>query len=124
MSEENNNSEAIECRAAVTLNRVARNEIVFLPVGLHAITPVQGGIGKPIKVLINAETAGAIEQQRAQIEARTDKRVYFDFNHEDGRASFWPTSFHWRASEGVVAKGEWSESGRKAVEGKDFRAFS
>lgn len=124
MSDENNNGTPIECRAAVTLNRVERNEIVFLPVGVHAITPVSGGIGKPIKVLVDAETAGAIERQRAMIEARTDKRVYFDFNHEDGRACFWPLSFHWRASEGVVAKGEWSESGRKAVEGKDFRAFS
>ena|SRR5215471_1819902 len=123
MSDENNNG-AIECRAAVNLDRVSRNEIVFLPIGVHAITPVSGGIGKPIRVLVDAETAGAIEKQRAQIEARTDKRVYFDFNHEDGRASFWPLSFHWRASEGVVAKGEWSESGRKAVEGKDFRAFS
>src|SRR6516162_786661 len=123
-SESKAKSGPIECRAAVQLNRVARNEIVFLPVGVHAITPVSGGIGKPIKVLVNAATAGSIEQQRSQIEARTDKRVYFDFNHEDGRASFWPQSFHWRQSEGVVAKGEWSESGRRAIEGKDFRAFS
>jgi Chromosome segregation ATPases len=115
---------AIECRAAVTLNRISRNEIVFLPEGLHKINPVSGGIGKPIVVLVDARTAGEVEQQRARVEARTDKRVYFDFNHEDGRASFWPQSFHWRAGEGVVAKGEWSESGRKAVEGKDFRAFS
>src|SRR5262252_2346270 len=122
MSDENNTP--IECRAAVQLDRISRNEIVFLPSGLHAITPVQGGIGKPIKVLVDANTAGAIEQQRSEIEARTDKRVYFDFNHEDGRASFWPSSFHWRAGEGVVAKGDWSASGRKAVEGKDFRAFS
>jgi hypothetical protein len=117
-------SKAIECRAAVNINRIERNELVFLPVGLHAITPVSGGIGKPIKVLVNADTAGAMESQRRKIEAATDKRVYFDFNHEDGRASFWPSSFVWRDSEGVVAKGEWSESGRKAVEGKDFRAFS
>src|SRR5262252_2888822 len=122
MSDTNNTP--IECRAAVQLDRISRNEIVFLPSGLHAITPVQGGIGKPIKVLVDANTAGAIEQQRSEIEARTDKRVYFDFNHEDGRASFWPSSFHWRAGEGVVAKGDWSASGRKAVEGKDFRAFS
>ena len=118
------NEGAIECRAAIKLDRIERNELVFLPVGVHAITPVQGGIGKPIKVLVNAETAGAIELQRARVEAATDKRVYFDFNHEDGRASFWPQSFHWRASEGVIAKGEWTSSGREAVEGKDFRAFS
>src|SRR5262249_22640570 len=47
-----------------------------------------------------------------------------DFNHEDGPASFWPHSFRWSAGEGVVAKGEWTASGKKAVDGKDFRAFS
>src|SRR6516162_2775163 len=114
----------IECRAAVHLDRVQRNELVFLPVGVHAITPVSGGIGKPIKVLVDSQTAAAIESQRVAIQARTDKRVYFDFNHEDGRASFWPQTFVWRPSEGVVAKGEWTTSGRIAVEGKDFRAFS
>jgi phage I-like protein len=123
-SESKAKSGPIECRAAVQFSRVERNELVFLPVGIHAITPVSGGIGKPIKVLVNVDTAAAIEQQRFAIEARTDKRVYFDFNHEDGRASFWPRSFQWRQSEGVIAKGDWTESGRKAVEGKDFRAFS
>src|SRR6516164_9273047 len=56
-SGESGGNGAIECRAAVQLNRVDRNELVFLPVGLHAITPVSGGIGKAIKVLVNAETA-------------------------------------------------------------------
>src|SRR6516162_3114769 len=28
-------SKAIECRAAVNINRIERNELVFLPVGLH-----------------------------------------------------------------------------------------
>ena len=122
--DQSNGEGAIECRAAVHLDRVQRNELVFLPAGVHQITPVSGGIGKPIKVLVDARAAGAIEEQRSRIEAKTDKRVYFDFNHEDGRASFWPRSFHWREGEGVVCKGDWSESGRRAVEGRDFRAFS
>jgi phage I-like protein len=122
MNEED--SQPIECRAAVAISATATNEITFLPAGVHAIRPVSGGIGRPIKVLIDAKAAGEIERQRSEIQARTDKRVYFDFNHEDGRASFWPHSFIWRTSEGVIAKGEWSASGRKAVEGKDFRAFS
>jgi Mu-like prophage I protein len=121
---EEDNSQPIECRAAVAISPTATNEITFLPAGVHAIRPVSGGIGRPIKVLIDARAAGEIERQRGEIQARTDKRVYFDFNHEDGRASFWPHSFIWRSTEGVVAKGEWSASGKKAVEGKDFRAFS
>lgn len=114
----------IECRAAVAIAPTATNEIVFLPVGVHKITPVSGGIGRPIKVLIEAQAAGEIEKQRREITSRTGKRIYFDFNHEDGPASFWPETFAWRAGEGVVAKGEWSASGRRAVEGKDFRMFS
>jgi Mu-like prophage I protein len=114
----------IECRAAVAITALDKNEIVFLPIGLHAITPVEGGIGRPIKVLVDAAAAAEVEKQRGAISARTGKRVYFDFNHEDGPASFWPDTFTWRANEGVVAKGEWSTSGKNAVQGKDYRAFS
>src|SRR4030095_10786117 len=91
-SKEENNG-AIECRAAVQISPIAANEILFLPTGVHAITPVSGGIGRAIKVLINADSASAIEKQRSEITTRTGKRVYFDFNHEDGPASFWPHSF-------------------------------
>jgi len=119
----NEEDKPIECRAAVAIEAAAANELTFLPAGLHEIRPVSGGIGKAIKVLVDARTAAEIERQRQEIQARTGKRPYFDFNHEDGAASFWPASFIWGAS-GVVAKGEWSASGKKAIEGKDFRAFS
>jgi hypothetical protein len=119
----NQENEPIECRAAVEISAASKNELLFLPIGLHAITPVAGGIGRPIKVKVNDATAAAIEQQRA-IQAGKGKRPYFDFNHEDGPASFWPEAFIWRAGEGVIAKGEWSRRGRAAVEGKDYRAFS
>jgi hypothetical protein len=119
-----NDTGQIECRAAVAITALDKNEIVFLPAGVHEITPVSGGIGRPIKVFIDASTATAIEQQRAAITAKTGKRVYFDFNHEDGAASFWPDKFFYKDNEGVVAQGEWSASGKKAVEGKDYRAFS
>src|SRR5580765_7201255 len=93
----------IECRAAVEISPTATNEILFLPIGLHAITPVNGGIGRPIKISVTAAAAEAIEAQRAKLRAK-GKRPYFDFNHEDDAASFWPDSFHWRAGEGVIAK--------------------
>jgi hypothetical protein len=113
----------IECRAAVEISPTATNEILFLPIGLHAITPVAGGIGRPIKVKVGPESAQSIEAQRTKLMA-SGKRPYFDFNHEDGPASFWPESFAWRQGEGVIAKGEWSRRGKSAVEGKDYRAFS
>src|SRR5215472_6368506 len=117
------NGDAIECRAAVDLSPTATNEILFLPIGLHAITPVSGGIGKPIKVHVNEESAVVVENQRRALMA-SGKRPYFDFNHEDGPASFWPNNFIWRPGEGVVACGDWSKRGREAVEGRDYRAFS
>ena len=123
-NDDESNKGPIECRAAVAISELDKNEIVFLPSGVHEITPVSGGIGRPIKVFIDQSTAGEIERQRAAITARTGKKVYFDFNHEDGAASFWPELFSWKPKDGVVAKGEWSASGKKAVEGKDYRAFS
>ena len=114
---------AIECRAAVEISPTATNEILFLPVGMHEITPVMGGIGRPIKVKVDGNAASLMEKQRAGLVAK-GKRPYFDFNHEDGPASFWPEMFTWRVGEGVIAKGEWTARGRNAVEGKDYRAFS
>ncbi len=116
-------TQPIECRAAVEISPTATNEILFLPIGLHAITPVAGGIGRPIKVKVGPESAQSIEAQRTKLMA-SGKRPYFDFNHEDGPASFWPESFAWKSGEGVVARGEWSRRGKSAVEGKDYRAFS
>src|SRR6266446_3276784 len=123
----------LECRALVEISpplvsklsadATTTNEILFLPIGLHAITPVSGGIGRPIKVKIDNNAASAIQKQHEVLMA-SGKRPYFDFNHEDGPASFWPEAFAWRTGEGVVAKGEWSARGKRAVEGKDFRAFS
>jgi len=119
----NEEIEPIECRAAVEISPTTTNEILFLPVGLHAITPVSGGIGRPIKVKVDQASASAIQKQLGLLMAR-HKRPYFDFNHEDGPASFWPEDFIWRSGEGIIAKGEWSRRGKTAVEGKDFRAFS
>src|SRR6266478_3897664 len=119
----NEEIEPIECRAAVEISPTTTNEILFLPVGLHAITPVSGGIGRPIKVKVDQASALAIQKQLGLLMSR-HKRPYFDFNHEDGPASFWPEDFIWRSGEGIIAKGEWSRRGKTAVEGKDFRAFS
>ena len=116
-------TQPIECRAAVEISPTTTNEILFLPIGLHAITPVSGGIGKPIKVKVDQAAAMEINSQFVGLMAK-GKRPYFDFNHEDGPAAFWPTSFIWRSGEGVIATGEWSARGKRSVEGKDYRAFS
>jgi hypothetical protein len=63
----------------------------------------------------------------AAAEGRED-RPFFDFNHEDREASAWPTEFYWAGDDpqtgGVRARLEWSDAGKRAVEGRTFRRFS
>ena len=82
------------CRAAFDAPISAGNEMMYMPAGIHEITPTQDGKAIKARVLVTAEGASALETQRAALEAK-GKRPYFDFNHEDGPASFWPMQFFW-----------------------------
>jgi phage I-like protein len=115
----------IECRAAVELpgNATAKGEIPYLPTGIHEITPIAGGIGRPIRVLVDQRAAIAMEERRLAIIAK-GKRPFLDLNHDDSAASFRPSKFIWRDGEGVVCLGAWTGSGKKAVDGKDYCGFS
>lgn len=115
--------DAILCRAKVQLSPTANGEMVFMPAGNHEIMPFSGGVGKPIKIVVDSIAAGEIEKQRAALEAK-GKPAYFDFDHEDRGASFWPKQFIWRDGEGIVAKGDWTTRGKTSVEGKEYRYFS
>jgi hypothetical protein len=98
---------------------------MFMPGGAQNINPLEGGVGTPITILVDASGAGELEKQRSALVAK-GKRPYFDFNHEDGPASFWPEQFFWQDAPepGIYARGEWSESGKRGVEGKEWRQFS
>jgi 23S rRNA (uracil1939-C5)-methyltransferase/tRNA (uracil-5-)-methyltransferase len=67
------------------------------------------------------------EDQKGDAEGRED-RPFFDFNHEDREASAWPTEFYWAGDDpqsgGVRARLEWSDAGKRAVDGRTFRRFS
>lgn len=99
--------------------------LMFMPGGVHTITPSQNG--KPVKltVLVNAASAAALDRQREELMAK-GKRPYFDFNHEDREASFWPGRFFWSETPrpGVYARGERTASGDAGIKGKDWRGFS
>jgi len=118
-------SEPILCRAAVQLSPTATGEMMYMPGGVQTITPIEGGIGQPMKVLVDAAGAAALNAQCAALKAR-NKRPFFDFNHEDGPASFWPSEFFYRAAPepGIYCSGEWTATGRAGVEGKEWRQFS
>ncbi len=116
---------SILCRAAVNLPVTATGEMMYMPAGVQTITPFGGGIGKPISVLVDRVGASELEQQRHALAAR-NKAAYFDFNHEDGAASFWVKEFVWKdePASGIYARGEWTASGKASVEGKEWRQFS
>lgn len=116
---------ALLCAASIELNGTAATEFMFMPGGLQTITPFEGGLGEPIMVLVDAAGAAALEKQRAALAAK-GKNPYFDFEHEDSGASFWPTAFFWRdgPKPGIYCRGEWTADGEAGVVGKKWRKFS
>jgi hypothetical protein len=111
--------------ASVGMPATATGEFMFMPGGMQSITPFGGGIGQPIQVLVDSQGAVQLEKQRAALEAKGAK-PYFDFEHEDQGASFWPTMFFWKDGEapGIYCRGEWTADGKAGVEGKRWRGFS
>jgi hypothetical protein len=100
--------------------------IMVMPAGTHTINASMGG--KPVKrtILVDRAAAAALQQSLGTIQASSQQRAYFDFNHEEAEASGWPAAFEWRDAPqpGVYAKVEWSKAGREAIAGRMFRSFS
>lgn len=104
----------------------APTEIMWMPGGVHTITASQNGKPKKVRVTVDSGTAAVLQQALGIHLAASQQRPYFDFDHENGPASGWPVSFEWREmpQPGVYARIEWSGSGRDAVTGRSYRAFS
>ena len=107
-------------------------DIQYMPPGRHRIRASQGGKPVSVEVAVSAATAAVLQtflaaKMTAAAEGRED-RPFFDFNHEDREASAWPTEFYWAGDDpqtgGVRARIEWSDAGKRAVEGRTFRRFS
>lgn len=118
-------SDALLCAAAHELAETAGPVMMFMPGGMQTITPFAGGIGSPIEVMVDASGAAALNQQLTALAAK-GKKPYFDFEHEDAGASFWPNEFFWSETPkpGIYARGEWTADGKSGVEGKRWRQFS
>ena len=107
-------------------------DLQYMPPGRHRIRASQGGKPVSVEVLVSAATATVLQsflaaKLTAAAEGRED-RPFFDFNHEDREAAAWPTEFFWAGDDpqtgGVRARVEWSDPGKRAVEGRAFRRFS
>lgn len=107
-------------------------DVQYMPPGRHRIRASQGGKPVNVEVSVNADTASTLQaylaSQLAAVAAGREDRPFFDFNHEDREAAAWPTEFFWAGDDpktgGVRARIEWSDAGRRAVEGRTFRRFS
>lgn len=113
------------CAAAHAISATASGEMMFMPGGIQSIMPFAGGTGSPITVMVDAAAAQALQQQLAALVAK-GKKPYFDFEHEDAGASFWPSEFVWLdgPAPGIYARGEWTSRGKAGVEGREWRQFS
>ena len=103
------------------------SEIVYIPEGEHTITPWVDGKPKTITVKVPADKGPAIAAMLQAALAKREKsnvRPWFDFEHKGGAASALPKSFRYEAGKGVMCGVEWTGTGRKALEGKDFSYLS
>lgn len=121
----------IQARLSIAAPADAIGEFMFMPAGInviHATKGTPGTRGKEVtaKVLVERGAEHALQAQLDAVNARSAHKAYFDFNHEDRDASFWPQRFQWKDAPqpGVYVSGEWSDAGRAAIAGKVYRAFS
>jgi DNA adenine methylase len=126
-------SAALECYDAASVKSLVgeQEENLFMPQGVHSICPSQNGQPCPVTIVIDSDSADALEQQWA-ILTSIGKNPFFSIQHSSEIAAFWPSRFSWdtrmdatgKRATGVWADGEWSASGKAARDGKDFRSFS
>lgn len=104
-------------------------EIMVFPAGTHTINATQSGRPVTRKVAVGPDTAAAMQAALTAHLAAGEQKPYFDFDHDDTKASAWPQSFRWESGAtgkkpGVYATVDWTSSGSTAVLGKDYRSFS
>lgn len=113
----------LECRAAFDLTD--SGEMMYMPGGIHRVSVSQGDKAVTVDVLVDAQSAAALDAQLAALTAR-GRKPYFDFGHTNGPASFWPTAFYWSRTPapGVYVRGEWTETAVASLKAKEWRQFS
>lgn len=97
--------------------------IVYLPEGKHRINATVGGKPRTIDVEIDSRIGASFAED---LNNRLEKNIrpFAGFDHENGPASFIPQEFHYEEGVGLMLDVEWTEAGRKAIEGKDYSYFS
>jgi len=99
------------------------NCIVYLPEGKHRISATVGGKPKIVDVEIDSRIGASFAEDLTK---RLEKNIrpFAGFDHESGPASFIPIEFRYEEGVGLMLDVEWTEAGRKAIEGRDYSYFS
>jgi len=97
--------------------------IVYLPEGHHSISATVGGKPKRVDVQIDERIAASFAEDLGK-RFESNVRPFAGFDHKQGPASFIPKEFRYESGVGLVLDVEWTEAGRKAIEGKDYSYFS
>lgn len=111
-----------------SLGKQAPPEILYIPVGRNKINATVGG--KPSEVVVNVpaergHTIAAALQSALEKRLSGTVRPRLAFDHsKTGPASGHPKAFRFEPSKGIVLSLDWSDSGRKSIEGGDYGYFS
>lgn len=97
--------------------------IVYLPEGRHRISATVGGKPKTMDVDIDSRIGASFAEDLTKRLAQ-NVRPFAGFDHESGPASFIPVEFRYEEGVGLMLDVEWTEAGRKAIEGRDYSYFS
>jgi hypothetical protein len=99
------------------------NCIVYLPEGKHRITATVGGKPKTVDVEIDSRIGASFAEDLTK-RLEQNIRPFAGFDHQNGPASFIPREFRYEEGVGLMLDVEWTEAGRKAIEGRDYSYFS
>lgn len=106
-----------------TFEGEAPSQILYLPKGRSTIHARVNGEPQTVTVEVDEATTSALQ---ADLQSRLTQPVkpIGGFNHRQGAASFIPKGFMWDANRGVVLNVDWTGSGKKAIEDRDYSYFS
>jgi hypothetical protein len=112
--------------AAVDLEGETPSEIVFMPKTAAegiTITPMVGGRAKTVSLKVDESVA---ELLQAGLTRRLAEEIepYAGFDHRPGPASFHPKEFKWDEDRGVILEIDWTQAGKDAVSGRNYKYLS
>jgi phage I-like protein len=97
--------------------------IVWMPQGTHTITAELNGSPATLVIDVTPDIVPQLEDDlQSKLQDNVSPVVYYD--HTRGACAFHPLHITWQEGVGIVLLGDWTDSGRKAVQGGDYAYFS